>query len=65
MTDRADDRKTKKRKVVRLEDLAPRQDVLGGAGKLVFGEGVVEQQGDSGRTARPARSRAREPKDRD
>lgn len=29
-----------KRRVVRLEDLAPRTDVKGGAGKLLFGERV-------------------------
>jgi hypothetical protein len=30
--------------VIRLQDLAPRQDVVGGKGKLVFGEGVGEEQ---------------------
>jgi hypothetical protein len=60
MKDKAGDRKPK-RKVVRLEDLAPSQDVRGGAGKLVFGEAA----GPRVRAARAGRSRAREPRARE
>ena len=34
---------TEKKKVIRLFDLAPRHDVVGGRRKLVFGEGVVPE----------------------
>lgn len=38
-----------KRRVVRLEDLAPRTDVKGGAGKVLFGERfeAPEREGSS------------------
>jgi hypothetical protein len=66
MKGNADDRSPrKKQKVVRLDDLAPRQDVSGGAGKLVFGEGVAGNQDASGRTPRAGRSHPRAPKARD
>ena len=39
--------------VVRLEDLAPREDVHGGAGKLRFGERRDDVPGRDQRAARP------------
>jgi hypothetical protein len=67
MKDKAGQRKAEKKKtsVVRLDDLAPRQDVVGGAGKLVFGEGVVGDRGARDRAPRAERSRGREPKTRE
>ena len=37
-----------KRRVVRLEDLAPRTDVRGGAGKVLFGERFEAPEREAG-----------------
>jgi len=39
-------RKTKTRGVVHLEDLAPRKPVVGGTGKLLFGERLDQSADD-------------------
>jgi hypothetical protein len=67
MRDKASGRKTEKKKpsVVRLDDLAPRQDVMGGAGKLVFGEGVVGDHDPRDRAPRADRGRGRSPRVRE
>ena len=40
------EKRRKKDEVILLEDLAPRKDVKGGAGKFVFGEQVVRLEDD-------------------
>ena len=64
--DKAGDRKgdKKKSRVVRLDDLAPRGEIVGGAGKLVFGEGVNERGGQD-RAFRSERSRGRQSESRE
>jgi hypothetical protein len=67
MQDKVSERKAERKKpsVVRLDDLAPRQDVLGGAGKLVFGEGVVGDHDPRDRAARADRGRGKTPRGRE
>jgi hypothetical protein len=62
MNDKQEGRKARRPRVVRLVDLAPRQDVVGGAGKLVFGEGVMKDRAGETGSFRGERSRARGPK---
>jgi hypothetical protein len=43
--------------VVRLEDLAPRKDVTGGSGTVVFGERVAEAEAEGAPPAKQRRKR--------
>ena len=56
--------KDKKKKVVKLDDLAPRHNVGGGAGKLVFGEGVRREAEKRTRAPRVTGRRPKEPQGR-
>lgn len=47
----------KKTSVVRLADLAPRQNIVSGAGKLVFGVGMGGERGVPDRAPRGIRSK--------
>jgi hypothetical protein len=50
-------RKPRRRdQVVRLEDLAPRKDIIGGSGRTVFGQTTVRPPGKPDQPRRPAGS---------
>jgi hypothetical protein len=44
MVPNRDDAKPPPRETILLQDLAPRRDVKGGAGKLLFGEQLLEER---------------------
>lgn len=56
---------TNRRRIVRLDDLAPRSDIVGGTGRIVFGEGVMGERAARDRAVRMDRGRGPGARSRD